>query len=58
MSEIYKTLEKEVEQLESIDNWSERVNKMKEIKEKIASEQQKLKKLMSQASTHLITGNL
>jgi hypothetical protein len=47
MSEIYKTLEKEVEQLESIENWSERVNKMKEIKDKITSEQQKLNELVN-----------
>lgn len=47
MSEIYKTLEKEVEQLEAIENWSDRVHKMKEIKEKIASEQQKLNKLVN-----------
>jgi NADH:ubiquinone oxidoreductase subunit D len=47
MSEIYKTLEKEVEQLESIENWSERVNKMKEIKENITVEQQKLNELVN-----------
>lgn len=47
MLEIYKTLEKEVEELESIENWSERVNKMKEIKEQIATEQQKLNDLVN-----------
>jgi len=47
MSEIYKTLEKEVEKMESIDNWNERVNKMKEIKEKITIEQQKLNELVN-----------
>lgn len=47
MSEIYKILEKELEKLESIENWSERVNKMKEIKEKIALEQQKLNELVN-----------
>jgi hypothetical protein len=47
MLEIYKTLEKEVEELELIENWSERVNKMKEIKEQITTEQQKLNDLVN-----------
>lgn len=47
MSEIYKSLEKEVEHLETIENWNERVNKMKEIKEKIVIEQQKLNDLIN-----------
>lgn len=47
MSEIYKLIEKEVEQLESIENWSDRVNKMKEIKERISSEQKKLNDLIN-----------
>ncbi len=47
MSEIYKIIEKEVEQLELIENWSQRVSKMKEIKEKIVTEQQKLNDLVN-----------
>jgi len=47
MSKIYNTLEKEVDQLESIENWSTRVNKMKEIKDKINVEQQKLNDLIN-----------
>lgn len=47
MSKIYNTLEKEVDQLESIENWSTRVDKMKEIKEKITVEQQKLNDLIN-----------
>jgi CII-binding regulator of phage lambda lysogenization HflD len=47
MLEIYKTLEKEVEELELIENWSDRVNKMKEIKEQITTEQQKLNDLVN-----------
>jgi hypothetical protein len=50
MSEVYKTLEKEVEQLELIENWSVRVNKMKEIKEKITLEQEKLNELVNMVS--------
>lgn len=47
MSEIYKGLENEVNELESIDNWNDKINKMKELKEKINEEQEKLNNLMS-----------
>ena len=47
MSEVFKTLEEEVQNLESIENWNEKINKMKEIKEKISMEQQKLSELVS-----------
>ena len=46
-SEIYNLLEKEVNQLESIENWNDRVIKMKEIREQILEEQQKLGELVS-----------
>lgn len=47
MSEIFKTLELEVQNLESIDSWNEKISKMKEIKEKILLEQQKLSELVN-----------
>lgn len=47
MTQIYKILEKEVEQLELIENWGERVSKMKELKERIALEQDKLNALFN-----------
>jgi hypothetical protein len=47
MSKIYKILAEEVNQLESIENWSEKVNKMKEIKENIVTEQEKLNELIN-----------
>ena len=47
MSKIYKILADEVNQLESIENWSEKVNKMKEIKENIVIEQEKLNELIN-----------
>ena len=47
MSDIYKALEKEVEEIESIENWSDKVSKMKEIKEKITDEKQKLGELIN-----------
>jgi len=43
MSELFK----EVENLESIDNWNEKIIKMKEIKEKISLEKQKLSELVN-----------
>jgi len=42
LSEIYKSLETEVNHLESIKNWDDRIIKMKDIREKIILEQQKL----------------
>jgi len=47
MSEIYKLLETEVDQLESIENWNDKILKMKEIKEKISEEQVKLNDLIN-----------
>jgi hypothetical protein len=46
-SEIYKLLEIEVNQLDSIENWNDRIIKMKEIREKIILEQQKLENITS-----------
>lgn len=46
-SEIYNLLEKEVDQLESIENWNDRVIKMKGIREQILEQQQKLGDLIS-----------
>ena len=46
-SEIYKLLETEVNQLDSIENWNDRIIKMKEIREKIILEQQKLENITS-----------
>ena len=46
-SEIYKQLEQEVNKLDKIESWSERVDKMKEIREKIVEEQEKLAQLVS-----------
>jgi len=43
MSDLFK----EVENLESIDNWNEKIIKMKEIKEKISLEKQKLSELVN-----------
>jgi len=43
MSDLFK----EVENLDSIDNWNEKIIKMKEIKEKISLEKQKLSELVN-----------
>jgi NADH:ubiquinone oxidoreductase subunit D len=61
MSEIYtplhgyKSLEIEVNELESIDNWNDKINKMKELKEKINLEQEKLNNLISSIVKYDIT---
>ena len=47
MSEVFKTLEQDVQNLESIESWNEKISKMKEIKEKILLEQQKLSDLVN-----------
>ncbi len=47
-SQTYKQLEQEVSELETIDNWTTRVEKMKEIRCKINEEQTKLSQLTSQ----------
>ena len=46
-SETYAQLEAEVNELESIENWSERVEKMKELREQIAKEQNQLAQMVS-----------
>ena len=45
LSEIYKSLETEVNHIESIENWNDRIIKMKDIREKIILEQQKLENI-------------
>ena len=45
LSEIYKSLETEVNQIESIEDWNDRIIKMKDIREKIILEQQKLENI-------------
>ena len=47
MSEVFKTLEQEVQNLDSIESWNEKISKMKEIKDKILFEQQKLSELVN-----------
>ena len=47
MSDIVKELSVEVENLDSIENWNDKIFKMKEIKEKILVEKQKLSDLVN-----------
>jgi hypothetical protein len=47
MSELYRTLEKEVDELDSIENWNEKINKMRDIKQRVAAEQHKLNGLIN-----------
>jgi hypothetical protein len=47
MSDVVKELSIEVENLDSIENWNEKIIKMKEIKEKILVEKQKLSDLVN-----------
>lgn len=42
----YETIENDINQLDKIDNWSDKINKMKEIKEEIINEHQQLKDLL------------
>jgi hypothetical protein len=42
----YETIENDINQLDKIDGWSDKINKMKEIKETILSEQKQLKDLL------------
>jgi hypothetical protein len=42
----YETIENDINQLDKIDNWSDKINKMKEIKEEIMNEQKQLKNLL------------
>jgi len=46
-SESYSQLEAEVNNLESIENWTERVEKMKELREQIVKEQNQLAQMVS-----------
>lgn len=46
-SEKYVQLETQVNQLESIENWTERVERMKELREQIVEEQNHLTQLVS-----------
>lgn len=47
MSDIIKNLTIEVENLDSIENWNEKITKIKEIKEKISLEKQKISDLVN-----------
>jgi hypothetical protein len=47
MSDIIKNLNIEVENIDSIENWNEKITKMKEIKEKISLEKQKISDLVN-----------
>ena len=42
MSEVYKLLESEIQELETITSWNEKITKMKIIKERICDEKEKL----------------
>ena len=47
MSEIYKLLEKEIQEIENIESWNEKVCSIKKIKENISIEQAKLNELIN-----------
>jgi hypothetical protein len=47
MSDVFKNLSIEVENLDSIENWNDKILKIKEIKEKISLEKQKLSELVN-----------
>ena len=47
MSDVVKELSIEVEDLDSIENWNDKITKMKEIKEKVSLEKQKLSELVN-----------
>jgi len=47
MSDNIKNLNIEVENIDSIENWNEKITKMKEIKEKISLEKQKISDLVN-----------
>lgn len=47
MSDVFKDLSLEVDKLDSIENWNEKITKMKEIKEKILLEKQKISDLVN-----------
>mgnify|MGYP000713419407 CR=1 FL=1 len=47
MSDVFKDLSIEVDKLDSIENWNDKITKMKEIKEKILLEKQKISDLVN-----------
>jgi hypothetical protein len=47
MSEVFKNLSIEIENIDSIENWNDKILKMKEIKEKILLEKEKLSELVN-----------
>ena len=47
MSDVLKDLSIEVDKLDSIENWNDKITKMKEIKEKILLEKQKISDLVN-----------
>lgn len=47
MSDVFKKLSIEVENIDSIENWNDKISKMKEIKEEISLEKQKLSELVN-----------
>ena len=47
MSDVFKKLSIEVENIDSIENWNDKILKMKEIKEEISLEKQKLSELVN-----------
>ena len=57
MSELYKSIEKEIQELDSITDWNVRINKMKEIKKRISMEQNKLVELSNSISNDDLNNN-
>jgi hypothetical protein len=55
MFNIYKNLEKEVDNLESLENWNDKSYKMTNIKDRIAIEQQKLNNLINSILKNEVT---
>ncbi len=47
MSEVYKVLEKEVNEIEAIEDWTEKIKRMKQIKDKIEIENKKLQDVLN-----------
>lgn len=57
MIKLYKSIEKEILELDSISDWNDRINKMKDIKKKISSEQTKLVELSNSISNDDVSSN-
>ena len=57
MSELYKSIEKEILELDSISDWNDRITKMKDIKKKISFEQNKLVELSNSISNDDLSSN-